>query len=190
MIEVRNFAVVRANRTVCSLPELSAQSGERVGVVGTNGSGKTTLLRCLGALDRDFTGDLRVASVGPCIYVHQSPCMFRGSVLWNATYGLRATGVRRSDARRRASEWLKRFHLSDLQSQDARLLSGGERRRLALVRALVLSPDVLLLDEPFADLDADAVTTVINALSGLSATVILASPVTPPAGAVTRVVTL
>ena len=87
MLQIRNLRVERGGQTICELPELRVEGGERVCVVGPNGSGKTTLLRVVGGLDREFHGECRAdVPFRDRVYLHQSPYLFRGSVLANVLF--------------------------------------------------------------------------------------------------------
>lgn len=187
IIDIRELTVRKSGRTICSVPELQVAAGERIGIVGPNGSGKTTLLRVIAGLEREHSGKCTVnAPSRQRVYVHQAPYLFRGSVLFNVTYGLAARGVprhRRLDIARRL---LADFDVIALAARSTAGLSGGERRRIALVRALAVQPDILLLDEPLADLDRQGVETVRRALLKSTATVLIASPDPLPDGLVAR----
>jgi molybdopterin-binding protein len=144
---------------------LAADPGEVVAVVGPNGAGKTTLLRVLaGLLPAAGTIDVNGRDV------HGLPPMMRGvgwvpqerllfehlSALDNIAFGLRCRGVRRTDARRAAGEWLERLDIAALAPRRPAELSGGQAARVALARALAPQPALLLLDEPLAALDAES----------------------------------
>jgi len=102
-------------------------------------------------------------------------------------YGLAARSVKRSERRRIALDWLARLGIANLADRPVGSLSGGEGRRVALARACVLRPKLLLLDEPLADLDESGVGCVGEALKELSdATVVIASPIPLPEGLVAR----
>jgi len=135
---------------------------------GRNGAGKTTLLKIAAGLMRPDQATVQTG--GTCvdwrsarptlrkhsIYMHQHAYMFDTSVADNVAYGLRKAGVpaaQRNDAVHKALEWAG---LAQLAARNARHLSGGERQRLALARARVLSPAVLLLDEPTTNMDREA----------------------------------
>ncbi len=144
--------------------------GEVVALLGPNGAGKTTLLRTIAGLhavdrgrivlDGDTLDDARTAEfVAPerrrLGVVFQDLALFDHMDLTeNVAFGLRATGGRRRDARRRARAWLEVVGLADQEARRPGSLSGGQRQRVALARALASDPRALLLDEPLAALDA------------------------------------
>jgi ABC-type nitrate/sulfonate/bicarbonate transport system ATPase subunit len=182
MLQIRNLKVEKAGKTICDLPDLDVARGERVAVLGPNGSGKTTLLRVLSGLEVEFTGKCQSAvSRRDRVYVHQSPYLFRGSVLFNATYGLAARKMARRKQVSTAREWLDTLGVGHLAERQCGNLSGGERRRVALARAFAIQSDVLLLDEPLADLDEEGMDIVCRAISTVTrATILMSSPVPLP----------
>ena len=188
MIAIFGLRVAKNGRTICSVPDLAIDAGQRVAIRGHNGSGKSTLLRVLAGLEGDYQGKCTMnAAQIERVYVHQTPYLFRGTVMSNVVYGLRARGVHRAERERRTSRWLAMLGLSDLAGHSVTHLSGGERRRVALARALVLEPRLLLLDEPLADMDDEGEAAVGAALDALpEATVLIASPTAVPQGLVTR----
>lgn len=135
---------------------LQIDAGESVALVGANGSGKSTLLRLLHGLIHPSAGRLQVRSDAAQAMLFQRPFMLRTSALNNVAVGLWLRGMPWFDAKRQALAALERVELSTLAKRAARTLSGGQQQRLALARAWALQPDVLLLDEPTANLDPHA----------------------------------
>jgi molybdate transport system ATP-binding protein len=156
--------------------ELTVGTGELVVLLGPNGAGKTTLLRALAglvALDRGrvvvdgavledtATGTWVPTERRPIGFVFQDYLLFPHlSALENVAFGLRARGLGRAEARRRAAAWLDRVGLAGHAGARPRALSGGQAQRVALARAMVSEPRLLLLDEPLAALDAATRTEV------------------------------
>jgi tungstate transport system ATP-binding protein len=159
-----------AGRPVLEIDRLEVTAGEALCLVGPTGAGKSTLLRLLAGLERPAGGRLRFGGhpldsralplqmQRRLTLVFQRPLLLAGTVRANVEYGLRLRGLGRQPARVRAA--LDCLGLGPLASRQARALSGGETQLVALARALVLEPDVLLLDEPTAHLDPARVALV------------------------------
>ncbi len=151
-------------RFVLHLPHLTIQRGEILAVVGPSGAGKSTLLRLLNFLEAPSSGRIHfhdtpfsasqpmpLALRRKVTTVFQRPYLLNRSVKANVAYGLRLRSQPNGDARVAAA--LEQVGLQSFARQRARTLSGGEAQRVALARAIVLQPEVLLLDEPTANLD-------------------------------------
>ncbi|MGO9955453.1 MAG: ATP-binding cassette domain-containing protein, partial [Solirubrobacteraceae bacterium] len=144
----------RGARTVVTDVSLELHRGEIVALLGPNGAGKSTLLDALtGALE---PAQGRVQRHGRVAIALQSADLARRSVLANVTLALGWWGVPRPERPERARAALAAIGAAHLAQRSAAGLSGGERRRVHIARALAVAPDILLLDEPFAGLDAEA----------------------------------
>ena len=161
---LQNVTKVYDDRAVLSVDHLQVDRGEILALVGPSGAGKSTLLRLLNFLEPPTTGRVRFLDVEfsahqsmPLDYrrrvttVFQRPILLNRSVRANVNYGLGLRGRRNADGG--ITQALEQVGLAHLERQRARTLSGGEAQRVALARAIVLEPDVLLLDEPTANLD-------------------------------------
>jgi tungstate transport system ATP-binding protein len=144
---------------------LTINSGAPTLIVGPNGAGKTTLLRLCMGMTAPTTG--RVSWGGRAdraplrrAILFQRPVMLRRTTAANVAYALAQAGTPRSQRAARIAALLERVGLADLAQRPARRLSGGEQQRLALARALARDPEILLLDEPTANLDPAATRSV------------------------------
>ena len=185
-IGCRGLHVTDRGREVLAVDFLEVADGETLAVLGPNGAGKSTLLRALAHLEPRAAhaevlldgepvapAQLRTAVAA----VLQRPVLQRASVLDNAAAGLRLRGTPRARARRLARPWLDALGIAHLADRHARTLSGGEAQRVAVARALAVESRVLLLDEPFAGLDAttraDLIADLRTALDRSTAAVVL-----------------
>ena len=149
-------------RTVVDVPSLDIRRGEVLGIVGPSGAGKSTLLRLLNFIEEptrgvlEYDGRPRGADVPLTVRrqvttVFQHPILLRRSVAANVRVGPRLRNSDPSDEV--VDRWLDRMGLLELAAAPAKTLSAGEAQRLALARALIVNPTVLLLDEPTGSLD-------------------------------------
>lgn len=163
LLLLRHCAIERNGRSVLTLDRLTLRRGELLAVVGPNGAGKSSLLLALAQL-LPYRGQMvwngrDVRDTPPLTHrrrigmVLQAPLLFDRTVFDNVASGLRFRGVGRAEVERRVSEWLDRLGVLALRERRATELSGGEAQRVSLARALVLEPELLLLDEPFVALD-------------------------------------
>ena len=138
-------------------------------VMGPNGSGKTTLLRLMHGLERPREGsvqwsvDIQTARLNQS-FVFQAPIMLRRTALENIIYPLLLQGVTKHEAANKARKWISRIGLKHAENLNASFLSGGEKQKLALARALSTNPQVLFLDEPAANLDGRATAEIEDIL--------------------------
>lgn len=150
---------------------LDVRAGEFVSIVGPSGCGKSTLLAMIAGLLRPDRGAIRAGGVpvsGPgrdrAVVFQDAALMPWLSVRHNVEYGLRAHGVARDERRARAEEALDMVHLDHVADRRPHELSGGMRQRAAIARALVMRPEILLMDEPFSALDAQTRTILQDEL--------------------------
>jgi tungstate transport system ATP-binding protein len=177
--EIAGLTKVYQSRQVLQVERLDIYLGEILAFVGPSGSGKSTLLRLLNFLEPPSVGQIvyRGEQFGPqqavslesrrtVTTVSQRPILLNRSVRDNVEFGLRLRGRRDRDGEIRGA--LEQVGLASLERQDARTLSGGEAQRVALARAMVIRPDVLLLDEPTANLDPYNVGVIEEAVRRLN----------------------
>jgi NitT/TauT family transport system ATP-binding protein len=166
-LEVDNLSVdyvmARTQQKVRALQNVSltVEAGEFVAILGPSGCGKSTFLNVIAGLIQPTTGSIRVNGVsvsGPGqdrALVFQSSALFPWrTVTGNVGYGLELKGVAREEARSRAGHFIRLVGLSGFEESYPRELSGGMQQRANLARALAVDPQLLLLDEPLAALDA------------------------------------
>lgn len=140
--------------------------GEFLAIIGPTGAGKTTLLRLLNALELPSSGKVMINGKDTAessksrleirrkmAFVLQKPVVFNMNVFDNIAVGLKWRGVEKSVIRQKTNEMLETIGLSDYGNRNARTLSGGETQRVAIARAVINQPEILLLDEPSANLD-------------------------------------
>jgi len=162
---------IPGGRRVLDIRSLNVYAGQCLLLTGPNGAGKTTLLKIMSGLETpDDSAKTQVyydhwqlswkaARNRYCrevIYLHQQAYLFDNTVFENVRYGLRRRGLGHEEITGRIQRALEWAGLTHLVQRNARELSGGEKQRVALTRALVLQPRLLLLDEPFSGLDENA----------------------------------
>jgi NitT/TauT family transport system ATP-binding protein len=160
---VSHLYATPAGGTLAVLENVSfnVEAGEFIAIIGASGSGKTTLLRIVAHLIRPTAGTIRIGGKpverpgGQVSFVFQRDSLWPWrTVISNAAYGVEIRGAKRAVAERQAQKYLELVGLSGFESYYPHQLSGGMRQRVNLARALAVEPDVLLMDEPFAQLDA------------------------------------
>jgi lipoprotein-releasing system ATP-binding protein len=165
--------------------DLAVEKGEMVAVVGASGVGKSTLLHVLGGLDRADSGRVAVAGFDVTAAADAQLVAFRNrhigfvfqfhhllpefSALENAEMPLRIARLPATEGRPRARRLLERVGLNDRLDHRPGMLSGGEQQRVAVARALVMQPTLLLADEPTGDLDEETADTLHGLLRDMHA---------------------
>lgn len=151
---------------VLRVDSLAIKKGEIYGIIGPSGAGKSTLLRIINLLTPpdsgsilfhgkpvSYNGAARLAIQRKMSLVFQKTLLFRDSVRNNVAYGLRARGLALPEIEKRVNALLEQVGMTDLAARRADTLSGGEAQRVAIARAVAFEPELLLLDEPTANLD-------------------------------------
>ncbi len=180
LVEVHDLLVRRGQRLALQIESLEIPRGEVLALVGPNGAGKSTLLLALARLLKSERGEIvfagrRLAGWDPLEYrrklslVFQAPLLLDLSVRDNVAIGLKFRGLPRHEIRAHTDRWLELLGIASLSPRRAVELSGGEAQRVSLARALVLDPELLLLDEPFAALDPPSRARLLDDLSALLA---------------------
>jgi tungstate transport system ATP-binding protein len=166
MIRIAGLSRRAGGKTILDSVDLEVHRGEIFTIIGPSGSGKTTLLRLIDLLDMPTTGTIifdgtdtaasnavRLSIRRRMAMVFQKPAVLNTTVAGNVAFGLKFRGVEKSQIDVRVHEALDIVGLLHLTDRKAVTLSGGEMQRVAIARALVTRPEVLLLDEPTANLD-------------------------------------
>jgi tungstate transport system ATP-binding protein len=178
LLALRDVAVHHGEYVALQRASLEVYTGDVLALIGPNGAGKSTLLRVMGMLQRPDNGNVlfrgenaldgnslelrrRIATV------FQEPLLLNATVYQNAALGLKLRGVASPEIDRRLGPWLDRLGIVHLAARSARTLSGGEAQRTSLVRALVLEPELLLLDEPFSALDPGSREALLRDFQGI-----------------------
>jgi tungstate transport system ATP-binding protein len=168
---LKDVQVRRARKRVLGPVDLTLDPRGPTIVLGPNGSGKTTLLRVMHGIERINGGSVTWAHNDPAkhAFVFQSPIVMRRSVADNLAYPLTLLKTPRTQIAQDVDFWLDRIGLASVRDSPATRLSGGERQKLAVARALIRKPDVLFLDEPCANLDGHATREIEQLLQETAA---------------------
>ena len=153
-----NLVVKFEGKHILGPIDLKIDKGNIGVILGPNGSGKTSLLKALHGILKPKEGTIRwsclkTESIRKQMFVFQTPIMLRRSVFENLTYPLLLRKISKEQANYQAARWLDRIDLRTSMQVPATRLSGGEKQKLALARALITEPEMLFLDEPCASLD-------------------------------------
>ena len=189
LYRLRSVTKRYGSNVAVAIDTLTIDAGRLYTLTGANGAGKSTLLGILAFLTPPTTGEIfyageRIDWKGDIVanrrrkvtLLHQSPYLFVGTVFRNVAYGLKARGIAGDASHRAVTRALETVGLERFRDRDARELSGGEAQRVAMARALALDPEVLLLDEPLANIDretAGLLEAVIASLPSRGTTVVM-----------------
>ncbi len=164
----KNYHNVKALDSI----NFNAQGGKIIVLIGVNGAGKTSLLRIIAGLEKLEKGTItfndKNVSDGElrqiATLVFQRTAMFTRSVYANLSYGLKIKGEKESEIKEKITQALHDVGLRDFEKRRAKKTSGGEQQRIALARAFLLEPKILLLDEPTANLDPNSAIIIERAI--------------------------
>lgn len=156
MLAIRDLTLSYGAEPVLEGASLQVDAGRFVSLVGPSGSGKSSILRAVMQLHRQDAGDIALDLAHDHIgFLFQDDALLPWrSARDNVSLGLRIRGGKKRSANERADAWLARLGLAGFEDRYPRELSGGQRKRVALAQVLALQPRLLLMDEPFASLDA------------------------------------
>ncbi len=165
----KNYRALKALSSI----SLEAEGGKIVVLIGINGAGKTTLMRIIAGLEEPSSGNIlfdkqsmnsgelrKIATM-----VFQRTAMFDRSVYDNVAFGLQVRGINEKEIAEKVPIVLRLVGLTNFEKRKARKTSGGEQQRIALARAFLLSPRILLLDEPTANLDPNNAVIIERAIT-------------------------
>lgn len=181
IVEVQNLCKEYPGTKALENVNFKVEDGEVFAVIGPNGAGKTTLLRILDLLDTPTSGKIYFNGVAVdysaksllalrrrIAIVFQQTVLFNTSVFNNIAYGLKIRGENKRNIREKVKEVFQLVRLQGFERKNALDLSGGEAQRVALAQALIVEPELLLLDEPTANLDPKNVSIIEEALSWIN----------------------
>jgi tungstate transport system ATP-binding protein len=173
-ITMQQISMRYKERVLFHISELSIGPNDAIYLKGDNGVGKTTLLKILSGLTLPSSGHIQSLTQSwqqrlfprlkfkNIIYLHQTPYLFDGSVYQNVAYGIRFNNKEsKKDKRSQIINALRMVGLETLSNEHISILSGGERQRVAMARAWILKPSILLMDEPSASLDKESIERLV-----------------------------
>ena len=188
MLEIKNISKVYKTgdlkQTALNKVSLNFRDNEFVSILGPSGSGKTTLLNIIGGLDRYDSGDLIINNISTKKYKSRDWDSYRNhtigfvfqsynliphqTILSNVELALTISGISRKERKKRALKALKEVGLKEQAHKKPNQMSGGQMQRVAVARALVNNPDILLADEPTGALDSETSIQVMNLLKKIA----------------------
>ena len=174
MIRAKDVMIKIEGKTILKPSSYEFNQGKIYGIIGPNGAGKSTFLKAISGFLKPTSGQVYFQGK-PLIkpdqrisIVWQKPYMFQTSVTKNIAYGLKVRHINRYEIQKKVTELLKQFQIEHLASQKATNLSGGETAKVAIARAIITQPSVLILDEPTASMDPQSVYDIEQIIQTIS----------------------
>ncbi len=185
-IVIKNLKKYYKDKLILDIPYLEIKKNEITGIVGENGCGKSTLLNIISGIDKNFSGkiyynnkELNNEISKKITLVFQKPRLLNSVVYKNLSYPLSLRKIKKEDKKNEIEKMLKLLEIENLKDKKATKLSGGEQQKVALARALIFKPKVLMLDEATSNIDCDYKKTIekiiVNYNTNENNTIILVS---------------
>ncbi|MBC7642274.1 MAG: ABC transporter ATP-binding protein [Flavobacterium sp.] len=165
ILKIDNISKNFGSEKILSNVSFSLKKGETMSLLGTSGSGKTTLLKIIAGLETQnsghiFLNEIEISNTKPqhrkCVYLYQEPLLFPHlNVFENIAFGLRIRKENKDIINDKVNHFLDLINLKSHAGKTTNQLSGGQKQRISFARAMIIEPEILLLDEPFGALDSN-----------------------------------
>lgn len=169
ILKVKNLKKKIGEKEILNIEQYSVIKEKFNFIIGANGSGKTTLLNILSLVDRDYEGEIYykgklLSKKGEHLdlrrkfsVIWQDPYLYKGDVFYNIALPLKLRGINKSEIKNKVKEIMQRIEITELIDQSVHTLSGGEKQKVSIARALITDPEVLFVDEATTSLDEDSI---------------------------------
>ncbi|WP_202707854.1 energy-coupling factor ABC transporter ATP-binding protein [Sporosalibacterium faouarense] len=170
-IEIKNLKKYFGTKMILDIEELKFKKNIITGIIGPNGAGKSTLINILAGLDKEYQGSITYnkEKFNDSMYlditlVFQKPYLLNRKVYEDVAYPLKIRKLKKSVVKEKTNEILKELGIYHLRDQKSTQLSGGEAQKVSLARAVIIEPELILLDEPTSSIDEDSISTLERVL--------------------------